>query len=304
MKKKVFISYAHHDSTPFTARLASELEHYYETFWDNKLQAGAWSPQLEAAIRLCDAFVVVMSHEREKSAACEWELNIAQDQLTKSTNQPKIIPVKAFENYADSKLTHLQYSDFARHYDEGFRDLTNTISNQRLSAWEYLGNENAETLLQHLKDGHIPGLIAMEFGDWIVVDQLWRFFLNTVLKTYTNDFPIYQRTPKGVLEATHLLINVVSFFSDSIFDSYTQEMEKILKEYNETCSKIQDKDHFASGQVAYNIYEAARRFCMNFTVGTPDTPRYTYYREGFRTDVAEKLSELITLHARRSRHLY
>ncbi len=239
MTKKVFISYAHHDATPFASRLASELEHYYDTFWDNKLQAGAWSLQLETAIRSCDAFVVVMSNEREKSPSCKWELELAQDQLVKSVNQLMIILVQAFRNYVDAQLTHLQYVNFTLydHYDEGFRRLTRLISGERLSAWEYLGDENADKLLQHLKEGRLPGLIAREFGDWIVVDKLWDFFYNNVFKKYQSDYPMYRRTPRGVLELIRALFNIASFHSDGILAPFTQQMEKILKTYNDACSK-------------------------------------------------------------------
>ena len=45
-KPSVFISYAHKDGMEFTRRLAFALSMYMDVFWDRRLQAGPYPPQL------------------------------------------------------------------------------------------------------------------------------------------------------------------------------------------------------------------------------------------------------------------
>jgi hypothetical protein len=49
-KKSVFISYAHKDAMDFTRRLAFDLSFFADVFWDRRLQAGKYPPQLKQEI--------------------------------------------------------------------------------------------------------------------------------------------------------------------------------------------------------------------------------------------------------------
>lgn len=296
-RKSVFISYAHKDNTEnFVFELGYSLNMYMDAFWDVKLQAGAWSEQLINKIKECNAFLVVMSYsQKHESEWCQKELDMARNE------NKTIIPIKRFENHTDKELESIQYADFTRDFDEGFKELTYLITGERLTAWEYLENTDENALFENLALGLLPGLISKEFADYMIVQHLWQSFRSLVSLLRDKYFVwLDPKIPEDVLRA-------LKDFASNENQSGKNQADKgvqIVEEYLETVHTISDSNHTLAGQCASNVLEAVKDY-----IDTNERDKEVFGRFGlldasFRFDSASKLRELIRVHARRSRYLY
>jgi hypothetical protein len=74
-RKSAFVSYAHRAAWDFTRRLVFSLGMYADVFWDRRLSAGPFPPQLYSEIEARDFFLFVMTPSSLESDWCKKELD-------------------------------------------------------------------------------------------------------------------------------------------------------------------------------------------------------------------------------------
>jgi hypothetical protein len=122
-KPVIFISYSRKD-TEFVRRLAGDLEQAgYDAWWDvEELRGGqAWAAEIEEHVRACDAVVVVLSPDSNRS---EW---VGKETLLAIDLKKTIIPVKCRDSERPLALVDRQSVDFRGNYAEGLQDLLQAL---------------------------------------------------------------------------------------------------------------------------------------------------------------------------------
>lgn len=122
-KPSIFISYSRKD-TEFVKRLAADLELAgYDPWWDvADLRGGqAWAAEIEKHVRACDAAVIVLSPDSNRS---EW---VGKETLLALELKKTIIPAKWRESELPLPLVDRQFVDFRDRYDEALRDLCQAL---------------------------------------------------------------------------------------------------------------------------------------------------------------------------------
>ena len=122
-KPSIFISYSRKD-TEFVKRLAKSLEQEgYDPWWDiADLRGGqTWAAEIEKHVRACDAAVIVLSPDSNRS---EW---VGKETLKALELKKTIIPVKWRESELPFPLVDRQFVDFRDRYDEALRDLCQAL---------------------------------------------------------------------------------------------------------------------------------------------------------------------------------
>lgn len=286
----------------FTRRFAFALSFYSNVFWDRRLPAGEFEPQLLAEIEAREYFILVMTpHSLREDSWCRKEILRAQ-----KSNKP-IILVRLidsgtqFEKELSDKYT---YCDFTVDFEQGFRRVCEMIFVQPYSSWEAFSYVDDKTLVDALRQGYVPGLIAKEIIEWILVEKLW-FEVEKYSKDKTMLFRGTPRTPTGALRQASGLIKQFAERRDQlgahIARQVTETVEPLLKKSYET----HDDDHEELGALAYQVIQNVRQILKKNAAGFLAAEDAFLVQSGyFDFDVAEKLRELINLHARRSRYLY
>jgi len=301
-RKRVFISYSHKDNRfNFVSRLGYALDFFADTFWDVKLNMGAWEQQLFDEIELCDIFVVVMSKGQQNSEICQKELAAAQK------HNKQIIPIQLFDNQPNPEFNDLQWAVFTQSFDEGFRKLTHLIYGTRYSPWEVYHQLDDDKLLDALDSGLIPALIAKEIADWVLVNRLWSSLFAKVsddLKRYyvNLDARNSQDLYRAVKYFEQQAINHQDFVGHEAVQRLIREFEILIQELSE----ITDSDNIKAGKCAKRIIAAVENYMRDQYTGLSTVHEFmTQIQSGkYQFDVTSRLRELILLYARRSRHLY
>lgn len=300
-KPRVFISYAHMDARKFTERLAFDLERLMDVFWDIKLQAGEFPEYLKQEIMSREFFVAVMTpYSESEDSWCRRELRIAEE------NNRHIALVRIYEKHHDILLEEkYTYADFTKDYDQGFRRLTGMILGEPVSSWEYLGSErNVQTIFDSFAKGIIPGVVAKQVGEWVIVDMLWREVKKNLVNQYGDIIFIGEpRTPEGILEEIPSLLRQLPD-TDSMRMTLVFKARDIIQPYAEKNERIRESDHFRASRNTIELIHGVR-FLFNqlFAYGIS-----LWEAEGIKTryhsNVAEKTREFLRLHSRLSRYLY
>jgi hypothetical protein len=292
-RKSVFISYAHRDDREdFVSRLGYALDMYMDAFWDVKLQAGSWDKQLVKNIEECDAFLVVMSHiQKNESEWCKKELDLAR------SCGKTIIPIRRFDNFQDEEFERLQFVDFTQSFDEGFKELMYMVRGERFSSWEYLYTQADNHLLESLKNGLVPALIAKEFGDWLVVDRLWPIF-----RSELDNQMVMIRDPRTPSDVRLTIYNI--YEQDARTRVRNRIDMTILEGYLERNKLISDTDHKSACSSTMSLFENIVGFFESLYRMKREPKYLKPLKENFPFDAVSKLRELIIIHSRRSRHLY
>jgi hypothetical protein len=306
-RKRVFVSYAHkdRDSVHYVPRLVNSLDMYLDAFWDQKLQAGQWSPQLEQAVKDSDYLLVVMSYSQSESGWCQKEIQIARE------NNITIIPLRIHGNHDDKKLKNDQWADFTEDFDVGFRQLTSYILEQPVSSWEYFYGLNDTDIFEALKRGFIPGFIAKEFGDWMIMDWVWPVLRDCIShKTMKDDISrslIIIGEPsvptdlwRQLLGLETQLIDVRNFLGVDL----TKKVVPLVENYVKDMAIISDIDHQLVCQIIFKCVQDTRDLLESFDLSFRDFFKVVHFRGTFEFNTASKLRELIVAHSRRSRYLY
>lgn len=286
----------------FTRRFEFALSFYFDTFWDRRLPAGEFEPQLLAEIETRDYFILVMTpYSIRDDSWCRKEILHAQE-----LNKP-IILAKLFDSgteYEKELSDKYTYCDFTVDFEQGFRRVCEMTLGQPFSSWEVYANFNDKDLLDALQRGFVPGLIAKEIIEWILVEKLW-FEVEKYSKDKTMLFRGTPRTPTGALRQASGLIKQFAERRDQlgahIAKQVTETVEPLLKKTYET----HDDDHEELGALAYQVIQNVRQILKKNAAGFLAAEDAFLIQSGyFEFDVAEKLRELLNLHARRSRYLY
>jgi hypothetical protein len=122
-KPTVFISYSRKD-TEFVRRIAGDLEQAgYDPWWDvADLRGGqAWAAEIEKHVRACDAAVVILSPDSNRS---EW---VGKETLLAIDLKKTIIPVMWRESALPLALVDRQFVDFRGNYADGLHGLLQAL---------------------------------------------------------------------------------------------------------------------------------------------------------------------------------
>lgn len=304
-KPSAFISYAHKDAMEFTRRFAFALSMYMEVYWDRRLQTGEFAPQLFAEIDACDFFVLVLSpYSLREDGWCRKELEHAQQQKSDRIVLARLYRDSGFPEFEQELGSLYTWGDFTEDFEAGFRRITGMVLGRPYSSWEALSQANDKQLLDYLKSGYLPGLIAKEIVEWIIVERLWPSAEQYADKNELV-FKGSPRTLTGSLRQSNLLIKQFAQFRDALGAHLARQVIEIVEPLVRELASTSDDDHAKAGETAFYIIDKVRSILSRNGVAARDFHSAVYTQKGYYNfDVTEKLRELISLHARRSRYLY
>lgn len=304
-KPSVFISYAHKDAMEFTRRLAFALGFYVDVYWDRRLQTGEFPEQLRREIEARDYFIFVMTpYSLRPDGWCLRELEWAEQH-----KRDGIVLVKILAECEDQDLIQrYTYADFADNFDQGFRRLTQMFLSHPVSAWEYLSNAPDKAIIDSLRRGYVPGVIAKGVSEWVMIERLWPYvesYVNKCEETYGGSFfRGNPRTPRGMLRQSTPLLKQFADRRDAVGAQLMSAVSRISQRHIEGLENTPDDDHRLLGAAAVEIARDVYRLLQGQVASRLDAVRVASIRDHFWFEVAEKTRELISLHARRSRYLY
>jgi hypothetical protein len=275
---------------------------YADVFWDRRLSAGPFPPQLYSEIEARDFFLFVMTPSSLESDWCKKELDYAMQ-----CKQVKVIPVRIFPEcvHEGLKQGEYNYADFSEDFDQGFRALTQMMLEQPVSSWELLGYQKDSDVIACIERGLLPGLISKTLAEWVIVEEVWgglEEFIDTRQKT--SIFQVRPRTAIGVLRCCQSQEEQFIDNRDAGGQSVVQNAEKIAEIYSNGIFPFKDNEHLEIGLRTAEIIQKAKSFLEMLATRERNAFRLTYIRDYFDFDVAEKARELIDSYARRSRYLY
>ncbi|MBN8634691.1 MAG: toll/interleukin-1 receptor domain-containing protein [Anaerolineae bacterium] len=170
LRPSAFISYSHQDGADFTHRLVFGLSMYMDVFFDIHLQAGDYPKQLFKEIEKRDHFLFVMTPYSIKSKWCRDELEYAE-KCGKSITLAMVFDSELVQRH---ELTErYSYGPFHLDYEAGFRRVTELMLGKATSSWEGFINLEKDEIIEALRQGLVPGIIAKEFVEWLMVEKLW-----------------------------------------------------------------------------------------------------------------------------------
>ena len=298
---KVFISYAHKDGLDFTTRLAYALSFYLGVFWDRRLQMGDYPRQLYERIEECDFFILVMTPQSLVSDWCKKELQHAID-CGKKIGLAKIY---SQEEATSRELTDkYTYGDFEENFDAGFRRLTAMMFDAPYSSWEVLNFADDPTLLGAIESGLLPGVIAKEVAEWVIVDKL--FYALEIYASKQTGFLAYAhaRTPLGVIGQCSVLIEQFAQNRNVQGALIAQTTLKIAEQYTKELWLINEDKAQEIGSHVATIIANVRKHLRERAFAARDSSAFLFQGGYFDFEIAEKTRELILMHSRRSRYLY
>ena len=298
----VFISYAHKDGMEFVRRLAFALEMYMDVYWDRRLQAGSYPTQLYTQIENRTYFLFVMTPYSLGSEWCQQEL--AHAQLHKK--EIVLARVYAGEGTTDPALTTTYtYGDFTDDFEVGFRKLTSTLLGQPYSSWESLSGAPTSVLLNYLKAGVIPGVIAKQVGEWVIVDKLWGAITQELgAKRAAKLFYSVPLTATGILTQCKALAEQLEKARDTRIGDQIKKVIAIAERCVNDLLPLLDDKHIAAGQIAYDLISQTKTLIETKQTADRDFDKLHLTKTFFEFDAAEKIRASINDYARRSRYLY
>jgi hypothetical protein len=305
-KKRVFISYGHKDGFDFVRRLAFSLEMYIDVFWDKRLRDGAFDTQLYQEIEKCDYFLMVMTpYALREDGWCRIELADAEKK------NKRIVPIKLHDNCGfpdlETQLENpekIQYADFEKDFDKGFQSLTQILLGHPFLSWEYCALLPDEKLLEQLKEGRLPVVIAKEIVEWVIIHKTWLVFTDDIEERNVDiDYPS-PKTSFGVYRALEGLSDAIESANDVIAFVASQRLQEILLNYAKPLNLLRENAHQKAGELAFEIISRTKDFSLDKAVASNNVRKNIFIDSNFDFEVAEQLREFINTHARRSRYLY
>lgn len=131
-RKRVFISYSRRDAD-FAEKLAKDLRARGVGVWFDRLDIppGAnWDDEIEAALRVSDTMVVVLSPDSVESKNVRDEVSFAL------ADSDRIVPVMCRECSPPLRVARLQWIDLEKNYAEGLEQLVTRLQSEPTSAGE------------------------------------------------------------------------------------------------------------------------------------------------------------------------
>lgn len=299
MSNNIFISYSHNDGYDFTRRLVFALELYMNVFWDRKLEAGDFPEYLNHEIEKCDCIVFIMTPSSIVSEWCIHEIKYAQE-LNK-----KLAPVRVFigDSYDKNIAKTYTYADFSKDFDAGFRHLTQLIKGQSISPWEIFWQiENDDQIIDYLNQGLIPGLISKQIAEWLIAEITWTLVMNYFTdKTITVGKP---RTSHGVVRMCSNLLQQFEDLNDVIGYTYISHITQLTNRNLLEINSKNDGQHKEIGELVFQLIQEVREHSLTFSQIENSALSFIQIKAFFEFDLAEKIRELIYIHASRSRYLF
>jgi hypothetical protein len=301
-RQSVFISYAHKDGLDFTRRLAFALSMYMDVFWDRRLQAGEYPPQLYAEIEAKDHFLLVLTPYSVASEWCEAELAHAEQNKKPIT---LALVYRAEETQAEELMRKYTYGDFSKDFEEGFRRISMMMLGRSLSSWEMASLAKTEDIINTLQYGTIPALISKEIIDWVVVNKLWPEIEAYVSRRQLYIFRGVPQTAMGVVRHCQLVMKQSTDNRDQLGYDLAKRVSDLADPVIREILAINDDEHQRAGETAFKLIQTAKENQRLNAIGFREANALHYIDGGyFDFDVTEKIRELINVHARRSRYLY
>lgn len=286
----------------FVRRLSFALEMYMDVYWDRQLQAGPYPIQLFSEIEKRDYLVFVMTPYSLKSKWCRRELHYAE----KDGKPIALARVFSGNGTCDPKLaSKYTYGDFTEDFEVGFRRLTSMILGQAYSSWEVSALAETKVLLNCLKSGFLPCIIAKQIAEWVIVRKLW-FMISSYIdrrKGWTM-FYGHPSTPLGMLQLCPTLEKQFAEQSDGIGLHQITEIQPILQSFVSELMLIHENDHWGAGKIAADLLFKTKNVLESNLIARGEFSELAKIRGWFDFEVAEKLREFINEHSRRSRYLY
>ncbi len=298
MKRSAFLSYPHKDALEFARRLEFALGMYMDVFRDIRLSAGEFWPQLDKEIEERDYFIFVMTpYSAPEDSACRRELRHAEK------HGRKIAPVRIHLEHHDKELVDkYTYADFSEDFDQGFRRLTQLTLGAPFSSWEYLTTEPDDRLLVSLENGRLPGLIAKEIGEWVLIERLWPF-----LNKHPSANGIAMGSPRtlvGMSREFKPIYEQLARDRKSAGTTLLDRVKRVAEPYWELDRSIKDSNHVEAGKNASTAIKGTKDCLRTSLTTSRDFSDLALLDARYEFDVAEKLREFIAVHSRRSRYLY
>jgi len=286
----------------FVRRLAFALELYVDVYWSRRVQTGDHPAQLRAEIERCDYFLQVTTPYSLVSEWCDHELSHAHVH-----GKPiALAHIYAGEGMTDPQLdSKYTYGDFTENFEVGFRTLTTMILGQPFSSWESFSGAPTPVLINYLKAGVIPAVVAKEVGEWVLVDKVWGAI--TAELGAKRAAKLFFSTP---LTATGILtqFKAIAEQLDKMKDKRNVDLFKQLMTIAENCVTnllpLADNQHLAAGQIAHELITQTKALIEVKQTADRDFEKLHVTKTFFEFDAAEKIRAAITEQARRSKYIY
>lgn len=200
-------------------------------------------------------------------------------------------------------ITYYLYADFTKDFEVGFRRVTAQMLGNPYSSWEMIAYAKDDQILDGLERGFIPGLIAKEIVDWVIVEKLWPVADDYASKS-THIYKGTPRTPMGSLRVSRSLIKQFAEQRDALGAYLAQQVSETIEPVLKELSQIKDDEHELAGKLAHRIIMDVKQILNKSAVGFRDAGRAFGIQGYYDFDVTDKIRELVNVHARRSRYLY
>lgn len=296
-RASVFINYAQPDGVDFVRRLAFALGMYMDVYWDRRLQTGGFPDDLRQQIDAHDHFLWVLT---PYALASDWN----RSAFTHAQAQGK--PILLAQVYTgDATLEgHYTTADFTTDFEAGFRTLATTMTGQPYSSWESLAGAPVNVLLNYLKAGAIPAVIAKQIGEWVLVEKLWDVLTSEFAPKKIKVYYSKPQTANGVLTQGKLLIEQLEKVKDKRHGDLVKQVLPLVETCVAQLLPLGDDQHIAAGQMAHDIISRVKALIEAKQSSDRDFEKLHITKTFFDFDVAERMRVLINDHARRSRPLY
>lgn len=297
-RASVFINYAQPDGVDFVRRLAFALDMYMDVYWDRRLQTGSFPADLQTRIDAHDHFLWVLTPH---ALASDWN----RSAFTYAQAQGK--PVVLAKLYAGDASLEAQHTtaDFSTDFEAGFRTLATTITGQPYSSWETLSAAPINILLNYLKAGAVPAVIAKQIGEWVIVEKLWGM-VKTEL-SHKRNAKIIHGTPLtaiGILSQSKALLEQFEKAKDANNSRLMKQVIGIAERFTNDLLPLAESDHRQGGQLASTIISETKAVLEAKQTSDRDFEKLAMIQKYYDFDVTEQFRVLINDHARRSRPLY
>ena len=291
-KRSVFISYSHEDGQDLAERLVSTLEIYMDVYWDAHLEAGAYPPQLFHEIKVREFFLLVMTPRSLASTWCQDELNYAEEHTRKIALAKKYPEVSENEKKLTANYT---YGDFTTNFEKGFRRLTRMMLGRETFSWEYLAySTDDKDLFIQLQAGRIPGLIAKDIAEWVIVNPLWGAIEQYIQEC--NAGMLFSSTPSSVVGVAGMCGSLIEQFAqarDFIGIQMSREVLRISDTFIQQVRPCPDDNHENIGATTHCIIESVRSFLSDQLVAKRDFKRLVEVQSFFDFSVADRLRKFM-----------
>jgi hypothetical protein len=305
---RIFISHSPLDDL-FVNRLINDLRrHSIHVFVDHEdCDAPGLYRDIEVfkALTDCTRMIAVVSTNSLVLPNCldEWNYFLEHDKV--------VIPVWLSGNMF-YRLQRITYEDFRVQYDEPLDHLVRFLTEKstgyasekqakRSPSWQDVTSVSDDELLKSLTVGLIPAAIARELGNWIIVNQLWRYIKQELLAKANPIIIGTPQTAKGVQRQIAPIRMQLAERRDMAGVYFIDRLREIVDEHISHDILISDLDDSRAGEQILATMVAVRKFLIDSAVSKRDFLELMKLTTQFDFNVAEKMRDLVTSYELRSK---